>query len=156
MAEIFTGDRSARMGNLRRSDGSAFPVLISPAILSDSKGRSTGFSVVVIDFEHVRHSQLDNSDTFFAIQTTLSRMANELRSLNLAALPKSQPLPVGNPDFVDLTPREHEVLTHLASDMRVANISKLLGVAPSTIRDHLKSIYRKWNVNSQPLKERAP
>jgi DNA-binding CsgD family transcriptional regulator len=40
--------------------------------------------------------------------------------------------------------------------MRVANISKLLGVAPSTIRNHLKSIYRKWNVNSQPLKERAP
>ena len=150
LAEVVAGNPNTRMTTIQRDDGSSFPVLVSPALLSDGNGNSTGIAAIIMDVAQVEDSRLHTADSFIAIQMTLTRMYNELRSMNLtAALPDSQPLPAAHPDFVNLTPREYEVLTHLASGRRVANISEHLGVTPSTIRNHLKSIYRKWNVSSQ-------
>jgi DNA-binding NarL/FixJ family response regulator len=48
-----------------------------------------------------------------------------------------------------LTPREREVLERLMDGQRVAWIAADLFVSPSTVRDHLSSIFRKVGVHSQ-------
>jgi LuxR family transcriptional regulator, maltose regulon positive regulatory protein len=48
-----------------------------------------------------------------------------------------------------LTERELEVLRLLDGDLPVSELGKLLYVSPSTIRSHVKSIYRKLGVSSR-------
>jgi DNA-binding CsgD family transcriptional regulator len=51
---------------------------------------------------------------------------------------------------VSLTKREQEVLAHLAEGGRVATVAKALFVSPHTVRNHLRSIFAKLGVHSQP------
>ena len=48
-----------------------------------------------------------------------------------------------------LSPREEEVLVHLAQGLPNAEISALLGVSENTVRFHLKNIYEKLQVNNR-------
>ena len=48
-----------------------------------------------------------------------------------------------------LTERELEVLRLLHTELSVSELGKLLYVSPSTIRSHVKSIYRKLGVSSR-------
>lgn len=48
-----------------------------------------------------------------------------------------------------LSPREEEVLRHLAQGLPNAEISALLGVSENTVRFHLKNIYEKLQVNNR-------
>lgn len=48
-----------------------------------------------------------------------------------------------------LSPREWEVLSHLADGLRAAEISGLLFVSITTVRSHIRSILVKLGVNSQ-------
>lgn len=48
-----------------------------------------------------------------------------------------------------LSPREEEVLVHLAQGLPNAEISGLLGVSENTVRFHLKNIYEKLQVNNR-------
>lgn len=48
-----------------------------------------------------------------------------------------------------LTPREHEVATAYASGDTYHEIAGQLGIAPSTVRTHLATIYRKLGVSSK-------
>ena len=48
-----------------------------------------------------------------------------------------------------LTTRELEVVSRLVSGDRVPSIAKALFLSPSTVRNHLHSIYRKLGINSQ-------
>jgi len=48
-----------------------------------------------------------------------------------------------------LTPKESEIATRLTAGVRVAGIAAGLGISVSTVRNHLKSIFRKLDVGSQ-------
>lgn len=48
-----------------------------------------------------------------------------------------------------LTPREHEIATAYASGDTYHDIARQLGIAPSTVRTHLTTIYRKLGVSSK-------
>ena len=48
-----------------------------------------------------------------------------------------------------LSPREQEILQHLYARYRVSTIAQMLYLSPHTVRNHLKSIYRKLRVKSQ-------
>jgi DNA-binding NarL/FixJ family response regulator len=48
-----------------------------------------------------------------------------------------------------LSPRELEVVLHLVHGMRVAQLSEHLSISEHTVRNHLKSIFRKCDVRSQ-------
>lgn len=48
-----------------------------------------------------------------------------------------------------VSPREWEVLERLRTGLRVATIARELSISPNTVRNHLKSIYRKLGVRSQ-------
>lgn len=49
----------------------------------------------------------------------------------------------------DLTPREWQILRQLMRGGRVPAIAKVLEISPHTVRNHLKSIFRKFGVKSQ-------
>lgn len=48
-----------------------------------------------------------------------------------------------------LSRREREVLDQLLANRRVAAVARQLHISPHTVRNHLKSIFRKLEVNSQ-------
>lgn len=54
------------------------------------------------------------------------------------------------PTFVDLTPREQEVLKCLAKGMSYKMIADACSISYSTVNSHMKHIYEKLHVNSAP------
>ena len=48
-----------------------------------------------------------------------------------------------------MTPREQEVLAQLLAGRRVASMARALFVSEHTVRNHLKSIFRKLHAHSQ-------
>lgn len=50
---------------------------------------------------------------------------------------------------LDLTPREHQILCHLAEGYSNKSIGKRLGIADGTVKLHVKAILRKLDVHSR-------
>jgi LuxR family maltose regulon positive regulatory protein len=63
-------------------------------------------------------------------------------------LRKIRPSRAGSMDG-QLTERELEVLRLLHTELSVSELGKLLYVSPSTIKSHVKSVYRKLGVSSR-------
>jgi DNA-binding CsgD family transcriptional regulator len=57
--------------------------------------------------------------------------------------------PTSDPELAGLTPREWEIARRLAEGDRVQLMVEDLGIAENTVRNHLKSIFRKLRVASQ-------
>jgi two-component system, NarL family, nitrate/nitrite response regulator NarL len=57
--------------------------------------------------------------------------------------------PQAQPGFSDLTPREMEILCHLAAGQSNKAISRDLGIADGTVKLHVKAILRKLAVHSR-------
>jgi two-component system nitrate/nitrite response regulator NarL len=51
--------------------------------------------------------------------------------------------------FSDLTPREREILCHLAEGQSTKVIARNLGISDGTVKLHVKAILRKLNVHSR-------
>ncbi len=51
--------------------------------------------------------------------------------------------------FSELTPREREILCHLAEGHSNKVIAKLLGISDGTVKLHVKAILRKLDVHSR-------
>ena len=66
-----------------------------------------------------------------------------------AELPGGAQIPLNHPDLAELSPREVEVLGKLAGGSRVPSIATELHISQHTVRNHLKSIYRKAGVQGQ-------
>ncbi|MCX8146805.1 MAG: LuxR C-terminal-related transcriptional regulator, partial [Azovibrio sp.] len=49
----------------------------------------------------------------------------------------------------DLTPREHEILCHLAEGLSNKAIARALGITEGTVKLHVKAILRKLDVHSR-------
>ena len=54
-----------------------------------------------------------------------------------------------NDRFADLTPREREILCHLAEGQSNKVIARHLGISDGTVKLHVKAILRKLNVHSR-------
>lgn len=52
-------------------------------------------------------------------------------------------------EYVQLSPREREVLVHLARGISIADIGVEIGISRHTVSDHVKNIYRKLNITSR-------
>ena len=63
-------------------------------------------------------------------------------------LRKTRPSRTGSMDG-QFTERELEVLRLLHTELSVSELGKLLYVSPSTIKSHVKSVYRKLGVSSR-------
>ena len=63
---------------------------------------------------------------------------------------KSASQPATSQDgLLNLSPREHEVLTLLARGYRYKEIAEALGIAVETVRTHLRRIYEKLHVSTR-------
>ena len=51
--------------------------------------------------------------------------------------------------FADLTPREREILCHLAEGQSNKAIARVLGISDGTVKLHVKAILRKLDVHSR-------
>lgn len=56
---------------------------------------------------------------------------------------------ITNEQLKILTKREREVVDELTKGLTYKEISQILNISPSTVNDHLKSIYQKMSVNSK-------
>ena len=79
------------------------------------------------------------------LEGTLHRIAQELARVDL---------PGGNAEgntapLVGLRPREQEVVRLLLQHLRVPAIARRLGISQQTVRNHLKSVFRRTGVRSQ-------
>lgn len=80
-----------------------------------------------------------------ALERALDRIAHEVRQVsNGSGEPQS---PARLP--VELSARESEVVGMLMEGHRVAGVAEILCVSPHTVRNHLKSVFRKLGVHSQ-------
>ena len=84
------------------------------------------------------------------LEETLTRIGTELNKVGVVT-----EKPLGEPnlersELARLSPRERAVLGHLLDGHRVSTISQRLAVSEHTVRNHLKSMFRKLGVHSQP------
>jgi len=78
-----------------------------------------------------------------------SVVAPELTGALARAVRQEPPAPVREPVFSDLTPREMEILCHLAAGQSNKVIGHALGISEGTVKLHVKSILRKLSVRSR-------
>lgn len=150
MKAVEQGDERARLNVLIRKDGTTFPVIALPHPITDDDGVYEGSVILFIDLGTVQTAKPLGMQPPNDVRGTLARIALELQSISLATdLPADAGLPLHHPDLSDLSPREREVLTQLVSGYRVPSIAERLHISQHTVRNHLKSIYRKAGVQGQ-------
>jgi len=86
-----------------------------------------------------------------ALIGALSEIATRLRSMSLPPTFPSLPVPVrfDHPALPDISRREREVLELLVGGDRVIAIAEQLFISDHTVRNHLKSMFRKTGTSSQ-------
>jgi PAS domain S-box-containing protein len=121
--------RAARR-HIHRRDGHRVPVHVSMRIATVG-GIKVGLAI--IESDHRRQamaSPLGPSEVARAVVGTRSSRSIEARHEALSA-------------------RQREILAHLARGERVEEIAAAIYISPSTVRNHLSVIYRKFGVHSQ-------
>jgi DNA-binding NarL/FixJ family response regulator len=78
------------------------------------------------------------------LENAFHRIAQELARVELS----DRPDPVAMPLY-GLRPREQEVVRLLLQHLRVPAIARRLGISQQTVRNHLKSVFRRTGVRSQ-------
>jgi len=130
-----------------------YPLRITYQSISNISGHPTAqwASVVMPKADNKLTESLDEcKHKLQEIEKVLQRIANNLleSGITVGLLPK----PV-RPEVLQslrlLSTREWEILRKLLSNQRVATISRALFISPNTVRNHLKSIFRKLEVHSQ-------
>jgi len=76
-------------------------------------------------------------------------VANELTGILARAVRQEKAEPRRETVFSDLTPREMEILCHLAAGKSNKAIARDLGISDGTVKLHVKAILRKLDVHSR-------
>jgi len=84
------------------------------------------------------------------MERALKRIANDLEEVGVWSGADTATTGLNTLDKLHgLTQREWEILRLLRTNQRVVGIAKSLHISPSTVRNHLKSIFQKLGVHSQ-------
>ena len=143
------GDLRARLMAIRRKDSTTFPVVTIPQRLFDAEGNFDGYFAIVVDLGAVLTARQIGPEHPVDIRETLGRIAMELQSICLSAVVGNSSVPLHHPELETLSPREAEVLSLLITGDRVPTIAERLHISQHTVRNHLKSMYRKLDVGTQ-------
>jgi PAS domain S-box-containing protein len=143
------GDLRARLMAIRRKDSTTFPVVTIPQRFFDAEGNFDGYFAIVVDLGAVLTAKQVGPDHPVDIRETLGRIAMELQSICLSAVVGGSSVPLHHPELNTLSPREAEVLSLLVAGDRVPTIAERLHISQHTVRNHLKSMYRKLGVGTQ-------
>jgi PAS domain S-box-containing protein len=123
-----------------------------PALIRDPGGRFVGVVICFVPVEDLQRA----AQSYVGVVSSLAReslasLAFEFRSAE-SEMQKAAPieqLRSSSRALRALSDREWDVARLLLEGLRPSSIATRLGVAVSTVRNHLKSIYRKSGVTSQ-------
>ena len=90
-----------------------------------------------------------NEDRVIELESHLRRIGLEVRAAGVLDSLESLPAAGEFPQLAELSTRQWEILSRLRRGDRVATIAAELYVSPSTVRNHLAAIFRKFGVHSQ-------
>jgi DNA-binding CsgD family transcriptional regulator len=131
------------------ASGVTVPAAMKLIPVGNGKPGGNGIIWLVMEMET---ADLVTTDGDHRYRRGLWRIAYELSRLGLLTDPvtdrrvKPVPLP---PGLEDLSRREGELLQLLLEGHRVSGIADMLCLSPHTVRNHIKSIFRKLDVHSQ-------
>jgi DNA-binding NarL/FixJ family response regulator len=83
------------------------------------------------------------------LERHLDRIGQEVQAAGRIPIVSAMPQPSAVPGLADLSARQWEVVTRLLRGERVPTIARGMFLSPSTVRNHLSTIYRKVGVSSQ-------
>lgn len=105
-------------------------------------------AAVEVALGHAKRNGAVDRKRLDELELTVARMGELLMETGLFWSAKTTVAP--SPALVALfSPREKEVLNLLMAHKRTKSIAKMLGISPSTVRNHLKSMFAKAGVKSQ-------
>jgi PAS domain S-box-containing protein len=137
------GGASTRLP-LRQAEGTSrvCRMLVTPLAGTEEPGFA--FSLTVAD-----DMTPDVADRAWELESHLRRIAREIAASGLLADLTSTPTATSMPAMAGLSTRELEIVTGLLAGERVQMIANRMFLSPSTVRNHLTSVYRKLGVRSQ-------
>ena len=147
---IHRGDLRVRLVVLRRKDSTTFPALVIPQRFYDEHNVMSGTFSIIIDLGSVQTAKrvgLDNEPS--VVTTAMMEIVRQLDTLRQAGGASPRLFDPQHPALADLSPRELEILEHLMVGERVSVIAENLFISEHTVRNHLKSIFRKTGTGSQ-------
>lgn len=149
LQEIHSGDERLRVTVMKRKDGRTMPVLLCPHVLRRDE-EIQAIVTVVLDLGEIQTARRIDGKPASGIVAGLQRIAAELQTISLFAGGAGiGEVSHDHPDIALLSPREREILSELITGIRVPAIAKKLFISPHTVRNHLKSMYRKLDVPHQ-------
>ena len=141
------GDQRTRLSAFCRKDGRTFPVAVAPHSMRRMDSGDRAVLSLLFELGEVQTARPMGAPEG-SLAAELAGVAMKLQSMTFTASVTSDGVaPVDHPILQDLSKREQEVLEHLVRGSRVNNIAGELFISPSTVRNHLKSIYRKLGVS---------
>ena len=144
------GDLRVRMVVLRRKDTTTFPALVIPQRLFDEDENLEGTFSIIVDLGSVQTAKrIGIEDVPGDVSSALQEIARHLEALKAASSTSTPLLESHHPSLAELSPREFEILEHLVVGERVSVIATNLFISEHTVRNHLKSIFRKTGAGSQ-------
>jgi len=147
---IQAGDLRVRLVVLRRKDTTTFPALVIPQRFYTEDDVMAGTFSIIIDLGSVQTAKrIGTNDQPSVVTTAMMEIVRQLDTLREATGPSPRAFDPEHPSLVDLSRREFEVLEHLMVGERVSVIAKNLFISEHTVRNHLKSIFRKTGTSSQ-------
>jgi PAS domain S-box-containing protein len=149
LQEIHSGDERLRITIMKRKDGRTLPVVFCPHVLR-SDDEILAVVSVVMDLGEVQTARRVDGKPALGLAASLQRIAGELQTISLFSGGMGiGEVPSDHPDIALLSPREREILSELVAGQRVPAIASKLFISPHTVRNHLKSMYRKLDVPNQ-------
>jgi len=110
-----------------------------------TRGPTTVFALVAAP----DRSQASGSERVAELEGRLRRIAAEVRAAGVLDAVDVVPSAMEFPQLAELSTRQWEILSRLLRGERVPTIAEALYLTPSTVRNHLASIFRKFGVHSQ-------
>jgi PAS domain S-box-containing protein len=134
---------------LLTATGREIPALIKLIPMRGNKGVSVPLIwLIVPDRIPVPEGEADPARQA-SLEEAMRRIAAELERAGVPTNAASARQQATVPELGRLSPRETEVLDRLLEGHRVTSIAEQLDVSEHTVRNHLKSMFRKLGVHSQ-------
>jgi DNA-binding CsgD family transcriptional regulator len=110
---------------------------------------SSGFAFIVSREANRAHAGVPSRGATDDLDAVLEATEAHRETFGLAAWMAAFPTALRVPELSTLTAREYEIVLRLASGDRVRTIADDLHLSQSTVRNHLTSVFQKFNVSSQ-------
>ena len=130
------------------NDTSVRVMLRGLPVRTSAKGRPDAYVVrVTAPAASTRALDVDERDRLRVLEATLARVRHEVGLVAEVAAPAIDPQ---TRDALQLlSARERQVVDSLLRGERVTQVATNMGIAPNTVRNHIKAVFRKLGVRSQ-------